>query len=579
MANIRISARVLFADGQAAPFFNVTVIEPGVRRYEVGLTGADGTIEAVLRPRRRYNIFGFWIEDWFDQPALRVLITDYDGHSFEAPAAPVILLPHEFDIQPDEAPTDPAPAAGSASAQADAVLDAQVTPNAPGHVFLIRRDGAVWVDATQGLARVARAGLSARAMTNDTIVHLASMSKPITATAFVAMLDDWAAIRDAVAALGTVGAPTQKVRLLYRLWIFRVYREYDVPTVLLPLFTDRERARSFLDAGLPPAVGANIRTALEHFVAGWRVVSPMPAVAPGHFGLLRRVLDGVAVPNYADPFLPLIAARLALGGSVGTNVDTITLDDLLRHRTDLTSRSPNPALHTAAEIAAVQSTEPEGGLATDPYWAWLRLLLAEPANQVGFTDYGNNNFRVLTAVIEACADTTFDDYVTRRLFFDDRFSRIRRRVVEPGMGALYYNGTAPNWTRGGLLSDYSNFGGHGGFYGTANQITDWLTALYTGETVARVGGDAPLISAIGLTNLFDTVGYFSLGITNRAGPASAATRFQHNGGTGNAVGAINGNLAIVVTPSGVVHAALFVANGNVAADPPFEGAIAALTWT
>ena len=300
---------------------------------------------------------------------------------------------------------------------------------------------------------------------------------------------------------------------------------------------------------------------------------------PGYFGLLRRVLDHVAVPHYTDPFLPLIRGRLGAGATIGVGVDTITIADLLTHHTDLTSRALNPALHSAAEIAAVAPAEPNGGLARNDYWGFVKLLLAEPCNRVANINYGNNNYTVLTTVIEACTDTTFDDYVTRRLFFDPRFSRIRRRVVDPALGALYYSGTAPNWTGGLPLCDYSNWPGNGGFYATANQLTDWLHTLYKRTPVAGVSGNAPLISATGHSSLFGpTTGFFSLGIVNRDGPPDAAKRYQHNGGTGVNGASVNGNLAIVVTPSGSVYSALFVANGNVGADPPFEAAVRKLPW-
>jgi len=554
MTDIRISMRVRFASGQDAANLPVQVIEVGVTTYDVGKTRSDGTIDAFLRRRRQIRILWFAFDDPTDRPQLRVVISDPAGHSVQTPPLPIFVLPPEFNP----------------SASASQALRPLVDANAPGYVFLVRKDGAVWADATRGLARANAPGVIAQDMANDTIVHLASMSKPITATALVAMIDDWRNMRDAVAAMGSPGAPTQILRL--------GPLEIAVPSVLVPLFSDRSRAAAFLHGTWLAKVHPKVRYALDAFANHGGTISPQPVAPPGYFGLLRRVIDQVAVPDDADPFLPLIRARLDPAATIGAGVDLITIGDLLTHRTDLASRPLNATLHTAAEIAAVAPSEPVGGLATNDYWGFVKLLLREPCNRQPNSNYGNNNFTVLTTVIEACTDTTFDDYVTRRLFFDDRFNRIRRRVVDPSQGALYYQGTAPNWTGGVLLSDYSNWPGNGGFYATANQLTDWLHALYTRAPVAGVSGNAPLISAAGLSKLFDTTAFFCLGIANRLGPPDAAKRYQHNGGTGPNGGSVAGNLAIIVTPSGSVYSALFVANGNVGADPPFEAAVSKLPW-
>jgi CubicO group peptidase (beta-lactamase class C family) len=287
------------------------------------------------------------------------------------------------------------------------------------------------------------------------------------------------------------------------------------------------------------------------------------------------------VPSYMDKFLPLIRARLGAGATIGTGIDTISIENLLLHQTDL-NRNPSAALNPPAP------TEPAGGLATFDYWTWVKLLISEPGGPAGLppaangSRYHNNNFNILTTVIEACTDATFNEYVMRRLFLDARFNRVSRRVVEARLGALYYGGTSPNWTGGVKFSDYSNWSGNGGFYATANQLTDWLHALYTRQSVARVEGSAPLISSTGISNLFGTTGYFCIrNVTRSDGPAASQKRYQENGGTGVGGGFMGGNLAIVETPTGAIHTVLFVANGNLGApgaDTPFIAAIGALPW-
>jgi CubicO group peptidase (beta-lactamase class C family) len=333
-----------------------------------------------------------------------------------------------------------------------------------------------------------------------------------------------------------------------------------------------------LAIGLPAGTSDSVGAALRAFANGNATVVTPPIVPPGHFGLLRRVLAGENVPDYADPFLPLIRDRLGAGATIGAQVDTITLHDLLTHWTGFAENPAGPL--TPEEQASLATDQPMDGLATIDYWAFVRLLLRDdvvrPANPGVF--YKNSNFTILTTIIEACTDTTFDDYVTRRLFADERFRHVRRRVVDRDRDAFYYSGSPPNWAGGVRFSDYSNWPGNGGFYATANQLTDWLHALYTGEVVAGAIESAPLISVAGRSKLFDTTGYFSLGISNRGGPAASSQRYQHNGGTGGNGGSVNGNVAIIVSPAGPVFTALFVANGSVGADPPWDAVVSAVTW-
>ena len=578
MADIRVRMQIRYASTRPAPGIDVQVNEVGGRSYEVGRTDAEGRIDAVLRPVRRRRILNKLRDDPLDRPLLDVVLSDQSGNRVHTPPVAVFVLPPHFaPPPPDEPPTVPAGPPGSPTMLADAALVGALGNAAPGWVFQVRRDGAVWADATRGRARDARLGTTARAMTNDTIIHLASMSKTITAVAVAAMRDDWQAIARELANLGQSNAHSVNLRL----WVASTgsSSEVLVPRVFAPLFADRGQAARF--APLLPA-RSHVRRALERFAntAGLEV-SPVPAVPPGHFGLLLRAMSGEPVPAWTDPFLPLILDRLGPSPTIGTGVGTITIEDLITHRTDFAGRAPTTALLTAAEQAAIQTVQPAGGAARFDYWTFLRLLLREPAQRLSSTSYGNNNYILLTALIESCTETGFDDYVTRRLFFDARFQRIRRRVVDTAADALYYSGTPANRIGGLRLSDYTAWPGDGGFYATANQLTEWLYVLHARRPVDGVVRRAPLLSASAIADLFGSTGYFSLGIASRAGPAAAAHRFQHNGGTTVNGGGMAGNVAVVLGPSGSVYTALFVANSSIpgGADPPFEAAIAALPWS
>src|SRR5689334_23084320 len=85
---------------------------------------------------------------------------------------------------------DPAPAV-----LAGRYLRTGVLERWPGCQFVMRRDGDLHVDASIGWARAPWDDDGPAAMTGDSIIHIASMSKPITATALFALFDDWNAIR------------------------------------------------------------------------------------------------------------------------------------------------------------------------------------------------------------------------------------------------------------------------------------------------------------------------------------------------------------------------------------------------
>lgn len=595
MTDITLNLRVLRADGQFGAFLNVQVIERGPttardRIYDVGQTDKNGELHnAVVRPVRTIGLFGMAVESPFDRPTLDARISDAFGHSITTRVRPFVVaqtvsLPENFNRVLDEPATDPVLAPGSPSDLIDRAVRPFLNSKTPGYVFIVRKNGTLWANDTRGFARINGLGAHSRAMTNDTIIQLASMSKPITATALVAMIDDWTAIRNAVSAIGHLDAPVTRLRLtIPRLLLPPVQRWIVVPTVLAPLFADRTAAEDFLTHSIPSTIGAEVRDGLQQVVRG-AGVWPMPVVPPGHFGLLARHLRGAALLDYGHPFLPLIRKRLGMDVIAGRGVANITIENLMTHHTDLADANGDRQLASNAS-SVPQPMQPPGGLATNDYWAFMRQLLREPCHATTEFHYSNHNYTLLTMVIEACTDTTFDDYVTRRLFSDPRFSHIRRHVVEPNLGALYYTGTPSSWAGGVQFSDYTNWPGNGGVYVSALQFTDWMHVLYERLPVAGNGEDAPLVSATGHSNLFGTRGLFSLGrSTIDDGPAAARVRFQHNGGVGGNGGSVSGNLAIIVPPGGSSYTALFVANGDLTdpdpsrngADAPFTAAIDAL---
>jgi hypothetical protein len=186
---------------------------------------------------------------------------------------------------------------------------------------------------------------------------------------------------------------------------------------------------------------------------------------------------------------------------------------------------------------------------------------------------------ILGAIIAACVGMDYDDYVYARLFSHPQFGALRRYVTDVLNSAYYYTGVGPNFSAGNPFPDYRGFGACGGFYYTADQITQWMYTLYSGASVQRAtgtGSSGPLVSQTSRNMLFGSTAYFSAGITTPAGsspPPSDWITYPHNGGTTVGNGSCSGYMAVAVSPNGDVMTAFFCANGSLNADTPFIDAL------
>ena len=549
MTDIRLTFKVRYAEGMPARGLRVLATDQaadGLKPYDLGVTDGNGRIDKTLRLRKRQRVDSRLVDNLRGRPVFDITVSDRAGNSVTRRKTPIVL-PAEF----------------SPSAIAARLLTAW-DANAPGQVLLIRRNNEDWVDATRGAASIGSIRALDRPMTRDTIMHLASMTKPVTATAVAAMIDDWKALHSAV------HSPNGD---LYRVRIGT--RSVEVPACLAALFSDRQQAALFVDGPWPTTVPSEFVTALRLFVQGPLTVRSAPEAPPGYYGLLKRVLRDDPVPDFDSKFLPLIRERLG-DSPIGGGVDQITITNLMRHFTGLVGK-PTANLHTQAELQAIQDTQPLGGAATFPLWPWMRLVLGETV-PAATRVYTNNNYIVLTAVIEACTETTYADYSIRRLFADPRFSTIRRNVADSLRSAKYYSGARLNFTGGWYLSDYTAFPGHGGLYVTAPQFLDWLHALYTKEPVTVPGGIAPLLSDSSHRELLEGARYAFVGTGPVFHPEEPKHRFEVAGGTNVNGAAVNGKFAIIPADSGALFTVFYCANGSLDAAGPFNALRDKLTW-
>jgi Beta-lactamase len=431
-------------------------------------------------------------------------------------------------------------------------------------------------------------------MSDSTIIHVASMSKPICAAAFVAMLDDWQALKDAFQHL----ASQPKMTVSYKEtetfdWdnphgatftkTKTNTRTHQVPACIAPLFSNASYTAELEKVGLASLLPSPYKEMVHEFATGWEA-QPTPKVPPGYFGLLRKICQKVPVPQYSDPFLPVIRARVeAWATQLGFNVQElnldryatnmndppgVTIDDLIRHDSRIQA-DVNPMLWHLIKGGkdAVIYQPVNGGHATWDAWTEAVLSLSQNPNAPG--GYKNEDYTVLGNIIEECTGG-YDDYVYDRLFHDSRFHDLRRYVVDPNRQALYYTGNAPQFKGGIPFPDYRGFTAAGGFYFSATQITDWLHALYTRQAVSGVMGAAPLLSQTGQETLFGGKGYFSAG----ADPSTFGggwSSFVHNGGTTFGGGSANGELGIFVGQrDDTILTAFMCTNGSINATPPFN---------
>ena len=444
-------------------------------------------------------------------------------------------------------------------------------PPAPGCVFVVRRDGQPFISLGHGWARAPHGGADDDhlPMTENTVVQTASMSKPITATAVLAMFDDWAAMFEQLQALPPAPAalPSGDDRT-------------NLPAALLPISADGRVAARIVAESLQHRFPGDWKALIVAAAQRFQADSAGPHSSyPLLEGLLMSVLRGF--PNRANAWLPadpntiyvdLIdrrlrreAARLGLSVTYGGDLQLIAVSQFLKQASGMREEQ---------EDDGPVSQPPDGGLATFDLWRRMISLLAGGSHHGG--QYLNANYTALSALIEAVTELKYVDWVRYRVLNDTRFSMIGRRP-EPNMLAAKYYGEDFENTPGVSFSDYTNWSGNGGWYVTAAQFTDWMHVLYSGAPYGHAG--RPIVSDLNRGWLFEPGQAFTGGAVRSL--IDAAGRhyqgYEHNGGAGVNGGSVSGKMSVIVpNRDGHVYTAFLLANGPVIAESLFDPMIATL---
>jgi hypothetical protein len=468
----------------------------------------------------------------------------------------------------------------------------------PGWTFLMRSGDAIWAEASGGWAQ-APWDTGPVPFTIDTMAHIGSMSKPLAATGFMALMDDWNWLYSGLKALPPIQFnPTPPPPLPFT----PPQTKYVVPDVLAPAFSNQAVAQQLLQRNIPSRIGGGWGAALSWFAQSGQygnttlTVPEQPPVA--YASMMDRVLTINHALSPDNAFSPLIldsletaannlGVPLQLGANIAPKLNPslppphgyypgITIRQLLTHTSPL--RNTDTAAADAYNSQPCSTSTTALPVATFDLWSYLVLYLKQDADQP--SGYRDNNYRVVGAVITACTGMVYNDWALARLFYDTRFNQIRRKPLDLTTAARYYStpaldstGKLPNDVQyEGWLGDYTAWTADGGWYATARQITDWMFALYSSQPVAQPNGVRPLLSASSVASLFSTADKFFCGGTYDALDAGQVNSFRHNGELGWCNVGSNGKLSVLIGPNGEVHTAFLNVNTGFLSSPLPPGA-------
>ena len=398
---------------------------------------------------------------------------------------------------------------GPVDAEASAVLRDRLRSlyegRVPGCVYYVSRNGKPYADGSFGMARMANATDGALTMSSEALVHIASVGKLICGVAVLRMFEEWNAIL----------------------------------------------ANSSVDSH-----------GVRHYLG---------SIAPADASFVAKVIANGATLTLDSAMFPLLAGFLDTGllasysGSYpGAGVATVTLRQLLSHNSGLANDYLNADLGGASR-ASVDYEPPGEGSSHVNLAKTVAALLRRGA---GFGNaYNNQNYNVLSAILQAVTGMHFTVWAKRRIFPvapNAQFADIARYVIDPARSARYYLRNGAGFEVGVHHPDYSDFGGAGGWYVSARAICEWLDAvmqrtLFNGHPILA---NPDLL----LTDLLGVGAY----------PLSRLQGFDKNGGTSPGGGSTNCRIVYLRGYGSERVCAFALANADIDANPLLDAGLEAL---
>jgi CubicO group peptidase (beta-lactamase class C family) len=335
------------------------------------------------------------------------------------------------------------------SQAAQAELFAAYGASLKGWIFYARKNKRPLAVAGHGKARRAAVdGLPPLNYDENTLVHVASVSKLICAAAVLRLIEDWNEIfkQTAVQPSGL--------------------RKYVGP----PRPEDSFLISRVEEVGRALSIDDRFYDLIEPFLV-WRT----------------SILPDILNPNHSSV---TIEVRFT---SPGVGVRDVTILELLTHRSGLTGQRRDEGLARMNAQYGFENTDIFIEETSDNvcFFDMVKSCAVVCAADVGPKDeiYSSYGFDLLTGFVQFNTGRNFEEWAKEKLLSHSRFDDIAKRPVDPARAAYYYNSSDSSSAPGVFHPDYRNFSSTGGYYTSARAICDWVEAVMTNE----VFGDRPIL--------------------------------------------------------------------------------------
>jgi CubicO group peptidase (beta-lactamase class C family) len=324
------------------------------------------------------------------------------------------------------------------SKAADAGLSKVYDTKLKGWIFYAQKNKQPLAVAGHGLARrVPVDGLPARAYDENTLVHVASVSKLICAVGVLRLIEDW--------------------------------NEIFQQTTVQP-------------SGRRSYVGPS-RSGDEFLIARVEEVGRAISIDDKYYSLVEPFLVWKA-DFFRRPDLSMTTIEVRFS-TPGLGVQNVTIKELLQHRSGLTDDKKKEGQARMASYGGFEDVDIFDEVTADNmcFFDLVKACVVVCAADVGTKDgvYSNVGFDLLSGLVQFNVGCNFEDWARKKLFPDARFDDIAKRPVDPARAAYYYGESDGGAALGVFHPDYRHFSFTGGFYTSPRAICDWVDAVMTDE--------------------------------------------------------------------------------------------------